>query len=172
MFKEYPKGTNKMKIHENLNSELRVIDSTAVGGKITVVNEETEEIGVVITKTPNGKLVVHWQDASKTANHNELEIVSVDSPKVNLVKVKEIGEVEYKRNPFGLFAKKEKFFVDFWADGDYHQTVIKARNKNAAIKIAKRGYKEFELDNVEKANQSLSLESGKQVEPRHRRFAK
>jgi hypothetical protein len=167
-----------MKIHENLNSELRVTDSTAVGGKITVVDEETEEIGFVISKTPDDKLIVHWQDASENANHSELEIVDLDSPKVNLIKVKEIGEVEYARNPFGLFAKKERFYVDFWADGDFHQTTITAKNKSAAIKIAKRGYKDFELDSIEKINPNPSsqtserLESGKQIEPRHRRFAK
>jgi hypothetical protein len=161
-----------MKIHENLNSELRVVDSTAVGGRISVVDEETDEIGSVISKTPDGKLIVHWQDAGESVNHTELEIVGLDSPKVNLVVVKDIGEVEYARNPFGLFAKKEKFYVDFWADGEFHQTVITARNKNAAIKIAKRGYKDFELDSVEKTNPGSLLENGRQVEPRHRRFAK
>jgi hypothetical protein len=161
-----------MKIHENLNSELRVVDSTAVGGRISVVDEETDEVGSVISKTPDGKLIVHWQSAGESANHSELEIVGLDSPKVNLVLVKDIGEVEYARNPFGFFAKKEKFYVDFWADGEFHQTIITARNKSAAIKIAKRGYKDFELDSVEKTNPSSLLENGRQVEPRHRRFAK
>ncbi len=49
------------------------------------------------------------------------------------------------KNPFGLFAKKKQFYVDFWGDGDFHQTVITARNKAEAIKIAGEDYMNFRV---------------------------
>jgi hypothetical protein len=164
-----------VEIYENTESELRVVDSTAVGGKISVIDEETDEVAKVLSKTSDNKLIVHWEDAEDSKNHNEIEIVSINSPNVSFVKVKEIGEVEYTRNPFG-FSKKEKFYVDFWGgsgddDDELHQTVITAKNEQAAIKIAKRGYKNFTLDSIEKVNPSVS-DRVKQNPPRHRRFAK
>jgi hypothetical protein len=164
-----------MEIYENTKSELRVVDSTAVGGKISVIDEETEEVGTVISKASDNKLIVHWQDSEESETHNELEVVSIDSPNVSFVKVKEIGEVEYVRNPFG-FGEKKQFYVNFWEgngdeDDEYHQTLITAKNEKAAIKIAKRGYKNFTLDSVEKVNPS-GIERVKQNPPRHRRFAK
>jgi hypothetical protein len=49
------------------------------------------------------------------------------------------------KNPFGLFAKKRQFYVDFWGDGEFHQTVITARNKAEAIKTAGEGYMNFRV---------------------------
>jgi hypothetical protein len=49
------------------------------------------------------------------------------------------------KNPFDLFGKKKQFYVDFWGDGEFHQTVITARNKAAAIKIAGEGYRNFRV---------------------------
>ncbi len=78
----------------------------------------------------------------------------------------------YKENPFGLFGKKEQFYVDFYGDGEFHQAVIKAKNADAAVAIAKRGYKDFSLDSVEKINPSEPEQLEPNPEPRHRRFAK
>jgi hypothetical protein len=53
------------------------------------------------------------------------------------------------KNPFDLFGKKKQFYVDFWGDGEFHQTIITARNKAAAIKIAGKGYGDFTVSEAQ-----------------------
>jgi hypothetical protein len=78
----------------------------------------------------------------------------------------------YKENPLGLFSKKKQFYVDFWGDGEFHQTVITAKNESAAVEIAKRRFETFSLDSVKKTNPSELERTEPNPEPRHRRFVK
>jgi hypothetical protein len=55
------------------------------------------------------------------------------------------------KNPFNFFARKKKFYVDFWGDGELHQTTITARSKADAIKIAGKGYSNFTVNEAEEA---------------------
>jgi hypothetical protein len=90
-----------MDIYEDTTTELTVVDSTAIDGEITVVDEENEEEGTVISHTIDGKLVVQWQDAEESENHAEIELISIYSPNVTLIKEEEEGELEYVQNPLG-----------------------------------------------------------------------
>ena len=58
-----------------------------------------------------------------------------------------------KKKPSGATAKKKKFDVDFWADDGFHQATITAANKTAAIKIAKKGQKDFNLSEIEEVEE-------------------
>jgi hypothetical protein len=86
-----------MEIYENLDSELKVIDSTAIGGKICVIDVETEEVGRVISKASNEKLVVHWKGAEESETHSELELISTNSPNVTIIKLNETSGLEIKK---------------------------------------------------------------------------
>ncbi len=50
-------------------------------------------------------------------------------------------------------AKKKKFDVNFYADGEFHQATVTAANKTAAINIAKKGQPDFHLDSIEEAKE-------------------
>ncbi len=90
-----------MKISENLESDLTVIDSTATGGEITVVDRETDEVGTVISQSEDDKLLVQWQDSDVSDYHEEFELISLFAPNVKLLVEREEEEFEYVENPFG-----------------------------------------------------------------------
>ncbi len=49
-------------------------------------------------------------------------------------------------------AEKKNFYVNFYAEGEFHQTTITAANKTEAVKIAKKGQEDFHLDSIEPAD--------------------
>ncbi len=149
MFEVLWKELTKMKIEENLVSNLTVLDSDDVAGKLMVADNETGEFGDIIAHTYAGKLLVQWRDAIKSDTHEEFELILLSAPNITAIVENKSDDARLVKNPFGLFGEKKWFYVDFWGDGDLHQTRIKARNKNAAIKIAKRGYKDFSLESIE-----------------------
>jgi hypothetical protein len=57
-----------------------------------------------------------------------------------------------KKKPTRPAAKKKMFFVNFYARDEFHQATVTAANKTAAIKIAKKGQKDFSLDSIEEGN--------------------
>jgi hypothetical protein len=57
-----------------------------------------------------------------------------------------------KKKPTRPAAKKKMFFVNFYAGDEFHQATVTAANKTAAIKIAKKGQKDFSLDSIEEGN--------------------
>lgn len=57
-----------------------------------------------------------------------------------------------KKKPTRQAAKKKTFFVNFYAGDEFHQATVTAANKTAAIKIAKKGQKDFSLDSIEEGN--------------------
>ncbi len=141
-----------MKIHENLTDDLSVSVSEEFDGRAVVTDDLTGEVGLVVAQTADNRLIVQWRNAENSESHEEFELILPDALNVTIDIQDEENEVETVGNPFGFFAKKKKFFVDFNADGEFHQTVITARNKDAAVKIAKRGFKNFKLSDIEETN--------------------
>lgn len=138
-----------MNIKENLLSDLTVLNSDEIAGKLIVKDNETGEFGDVIAKTYAGKLLVQWRDAIQSDNHEEFELVLLSAPNITVIVENKDGDTELVNNPFGLFGEKKLFYVDFWGNGEFHQMTIEARTKSAAIRLAKRGYKQFSLDTIE-----------------------
>ncbi len=140
-----------MGIHENLTSELTVIDSTEIDGEITVIDEETGEEGTVIAQTYDGKLTVEWQDADESDNHDEIELISVYAPNVKLILQEETSETEYVQNPF----------FSGWR-----------KRRKAGKSLSKRLKAESNLEKAKKREEEAIKRAKENPAPRHRRFAK
>lgn len=147
-----------MVIQENLHSELAVIDSTATGGEITVIDKDTDEVGTVIAQTEEDKLVVHWQDAEISEIHEEFELISVYAPNVKLVIEREEEDFEYVENPFGGWL------------ADKVKGSLKRRKAGKAFK--KRLKAESVLEKALAKEKDAVSSFRENPEPRHRRFAK
>jgi hypothetical protein len=147
-----------MEIYENLTSDLTIIDSTDTGGEITVIDKKTDEVGTVISKTEDNKLLVHWQDADESEVHEEFELVSVYAPNVKLVIEKESEEFEYVQNPFGGWL------------ADKVKGSLKLRKAGKALK--KRLKAETALEKAQAKEKEAIYDAKHNPEPRHRRFAK
>lgn len=89
-----------MRVLENLTSDLTVVDSRKIDGEVMVRDEQTGEVGDVITQTLSGQLLVQWQDFAESDEHEEFELVPLLAPNVKSVVVTNTGEIEIKRNPF------------------------------------------------------------------------
>jgi len=147
-----------MEIQENLHSELTIVDSTATGGEITVIDRETDEVGTVISQTEESKLIVQWQDAAESEVHEEFELISVYAPNVKLVIEREAEDFEYIKNPFGGWLT------------DKVKSSLKRRGAGKAFK--KRLKAESALEKAKAKEKDAMDDYKNNPEPRHRRFAK
>lgn len=90
-----------MRVEENLDSQITVVDAEEFENEITVSDDDTGDVGKVIARLPDGKLLVEWGDADESDTHNEMELFSIYAPNVTLLVQDEDGDVELIENPFG-----------------------------------------------------------------------
>jgi hypothetical protein len=75
-------------------------------------------------------------------------------PFTNNADEEEISENEtVKKNPFGLFGEKKKYWAGFYTeDGDYHTASLKGKNKADAKRFARKGWgRIIRFDYIEEA---------------------
>lgn len=132
-----------MRVLENLTSDLTVVDSRKIDEEVIVRDEETGEVGDVITQTLSGQLLVQWQDFAESDEHEEFELLSLLAPNVKTVEVTNTGEIEIKRNPF-------------FSDWSNRRKAGKAFSKRLKAETALERAKKREAEAVKRAKENPS----------------